>query len=114
MGGAGLLFILMIYINTCEGSSLGDLGRAYQRQAFEQLPGVPYVAPKTEINEFVETTTTEAPSPPGTPRVIETQEFRELEVAPIINPLTGPGVPNSLLYPERRTYFDENGMLKMR
>jgi hypothetical protein len=108
-----LLFILMVFINTCEGSSLGDLGRAYQRQAFEQLPGVPYVPPSFH-QQGQTTTITIAPDPPGAPRVITTHEFQELNTAPIINPLTGPGVPERLLYPERRTYFDENGVLKMR
>ena len=114
MVGAALSFTLMIFINTCEGSSLGDLGRAYQRQAFERLPDVPFVAPKTEIREFRETITIEPPAAPGQPRIITTREFRELEAAPVINPLTGPGVSERLLYPERRTYFDQNGLLKMR
>lgn len=36
---------LLWAVHYCEGSELGDLGRAYQRQAFEYLPSIPYVPP---------------------------------------------------------------------
>lgn len=116
LAGVGLT-LLWWGLNTCEGSSLGDLGRAYYRQAFQELPGMPYVAPNYESHEFRETITTDTPAAaPGAPRVIETHEYRDSYTAPSFNPFTSPPatIPERLLYPEKRFYFDENGMLKMR
>jgi hypothetical protein len=114
MGFTGSLFILMIYTSTCEGSELGDLGRAYMRQSFEYLPGIPYVPP-TYHQETVrhEVTIDQPPAAPGAPRVITTFETQETTTSPQFNLFSRPA-PLPGLYGRERFYFDENGMFKMR
>jgi hypothetical protein len=108
------LIILLVTVHHCEGSELGDLGRAYQRQAFEYLPGIPYVPP-TYTQETVrqEVTVDQPPAAPGAPRVITTFETQETITTPQLNLFSQPA-PLPGLYGKERFYFDQDGVFKMR
>lgn len=105
---------LLWTVHHCEGSELGDLGRAYMRQSFEHLPGIPYVPP-TYTQETVrhEVTIDQPPAAPGAPRVITTFETQETTTSPQLNLFSQPA-PLPGLYGKERFYFDENGVFKMR